>query len=347
MLRYPLKYFYPLDTINFLGNKYKIPNNVENFLSWTYGNWRKELRSRDINSYMNSKPLNSKIYKFLINIKPRMKSFFSKKIYQLKAKDFFNKREFLFQFMINYNKYKKKVVLFDIGSNDGVETINFLKNNNSAKSVIIEPDKNNIRHIKKNLSKNYINKKNYKIINMGVSDKNYEGNFYINEYSSNLNSSTYNPNSKIIRIKYKLLKEFLKKFDDNHHFILKMDLEGGELNALKGSLKYLCKLKNISIILELHPLKYKKEMVKIFKELFKNGYKIKFVESAFTGIPCEFEKNGLRPIKVAGARKLYDNVDQNLILKKALTPIFGLYNFNPGFSSKIARSIMIEKLNEK
>lgn len=347
MYKYPSSFFFPLNNINFLGKNYKIPNNVKDFLKWTYGDWKKEVRSRDINIYMSIKSLNSKFYKYLKKIKPKIKSFLSKKIYQFKAKNFFYKREFLFQFMINSNNNKKNVLLFDIGSNDGIESIEFLKNNDLGRTIILEPDKNNIKVIKKNLLKNNINKKNLKIFNIALSSKNYKGHFYLNKKGSNLNSSIYNPLSKKIKIQYKTLKYFLKKFNNNNHLILKMDLEGDELNVLEGSIKYLCKIKNISIILELHPLTYKKEMYKIFKELFKNGYKIKLVESAFNGSPCEFEKNGLIPFKVVGARKLFNNVSEKFILKNALTPNFGLLDFNPGFSSKIVRSIMIEKLNEK
>lgn len=348
MVKYPSNFFYPLNNISFLGKNYKIPNNVEDLLRWIYGDWKKEVRSRDINIYMTDKSLNSKFYTYLKKIKPRIKSFFKMKIHQFKSKDFIHKREFLFRYMINSNNNKKNVLFFDIGSNDGIESIEFLKNNRLGKSIIIEPDKNNIKVIKKNLSKNYIDKKKFKIFNVAISSKNYNGYFYLNKKSSNLNSSIYNPLSNKVKIQYKVLKDFLIKFNNNNHLILKMDLEGDEVNVLKGSIKYLCKVKNISIILELHPLKYKKkEMYKIFKEFFKNGYKVKFVESAFNRSSCEFEKNGLIPFKVAGARKLFNNVDKNFILKNALTPNFGLKDFNPGFSFKIVRSIMIEKLNEK
>ena len=344
MYRYPSNFFFPLDYINFLGKNYKTPNNVKDFLKWTYGDWKTEVKSRDIRVYLDAKAIHSKIKIYIKKIIPTIKSFIHKKRYQVYRKSFFNKREALFQFMINSNKDKTNVLFFDIGSNDGLESIYFLKNNKSIKSVIIEPDKKNIKTIKKNLLKYKLDKARFKIINLGISDRNYVGNFYLNKQSSNLNSSIYNKNSKKIKIIYRNLTDLLKKFNDNNHLVLKMDLEGGETNVLKGAMKYLKKTKNISIVLELHPTKYKKkEMYNIFKELFTNGYKVKFVESAGNVIPCEFKKNGLLPFKVIGNRGLYKNVNKNFVLNNGLIPSFKLLNFSPGYISKCIRSIMIEK----
>ena len=48
----------------------------------------------------------------------------------------------------------------------------------------------------------------------------------------------------------------------------------------------------------------------LFKQLFKNGYNIKFVESAGSSIPFEFRKNNLKPYLVSGSRGLYKNVSK-------------------------------------
>ena len=70
-----------------------------------------------------------------------------------------------------------------------------------------------------------------------------------------------------------------------------MDLEGSEYYVLKDIIKFLIKNKNIAILIELHPTKYKRGQMEIlFKQLFKNGYNIKFVESAGSSIPFEFKK---------------------------------------------------------
>ena len=162
--------------------------------------------------------------------------------------------------------------------------------------------------------------------------------------SSNLNSLIYDKNRKKNQNSFRKLDYFLKKYNNNNHLVLKMDLEGNETNVLKGAIKYLKKIKGISIIIKLNPVKYvNNDMYNIFKELFLNGYKIKFVEFEKNVIPCESKKNGLLPIKLKGNRGLYKNVDKNFILKNAFKPSFNLINFSPGFTSKYIHSIMIEK----
>ena len=224
--------------------------------------------------------------------------------------------------MINSNQDKTNVLFFDIGSKDANESIFFLKENEFIKSIIIEPERKNIRNIKKNLTKYKLHRKRFKIINVGISDKNRKKN----------------------QISFIKLDYFLKKYNKNNHLVLKMDLDGRETNVLKGAIKYLKKIKNISIVIKLNPVKYKnKDMYNIFKELFKNGYKVKFVESEINAIPVELKKNGLLPIKEMGDRGLYKNVDKNYILKNAFKPSFKLINYSPGFTSNCIHSIMIEK----
>tara|TARA_B110000003_G_C16644652_1_gene531542 strand:+ start:346 stop:1677 length:1332 start_codon:yes stop_codon:yes gene_type:complete len=322
MYKYPSKFFSPLDNINFLGKNYRIPNNVKDFLKWTYGDWQTEVKSRDIRVYYDAKAINSIFKIYIKKIIPRIKSFINKKRDQISLRDLFKKRESLFQSMINSNQDKINVLFFDIGSKDANESIFFLRKNEFIKSIIIEPEKKNIRTIKKNLINYKTYRKRFKIINTGVSDKNRKQN----------------------QISFRKLDYFLKKYNKNNHLVLKMDLEGRETNVLKGAIKYLKKIKNISIVIKLNPVKYtNKDMYNVLKELFINGYKIKFVESETNVIPGEFKKNGLLLIEVMGDRGLYKNVDKNYILKNAFKPSFKLINFRPGFTSNCIHSIMIEK----
>ena len=126
----------------------------------------------------------------------------------------------------------------------------FIRKNEFIKSIIIEPEKKNIRTIKKNLINYKTYRKRFKIINTGVSDKNRKQN----------------------QISFRKLDYFLKKYNKNNHLVLKMDLEGRETNVLKGAIKYLKKIKNISIVIKLNPVKYtNKDMYNVLKELFING----------------------------------------------------------------------------
>jgi len=58
MLKIPSKYFETLGTIKFLGEIYKTPNNIEEYLVYTYGeDWRTPKKTHDKNVYFNNKVL--------------------------------------------------------------------------------------------------------------------------------------------------------------------------------------------------------------------------------------------------------------------------------------------------
>ena len=50
-----------MKSILFMGKKYEIPNNIDEFLTWTYGDWRKEVKSRNNRVYLNNDVFNSKL----------------------------------------------------------------------------------------------------------------------------------------------------------------------------------------------------------------------------------------------------------------------------------------------
>ena len=162
-----------MKSILFMGKKYEIPNNIDEFLTWTYGDWRKEVKSRNNRVYLNNDVFNSKLKIYTKKFIPFLKNFINKYLY--KATNFLNyiNREPLFKFMIKSLLNKKKILFYDIGSNDGSESVLVLKKNIESKSIIIEPYKKHIEIIKERLSKLKINKNRYKILNFVASNKIY------------------------------------------------------------------------------------------------------------------------------------------------------------------------------
>lgn len=51
----PAKFFKKLSTVNFLGRKFNCPSNTKAFLTYTYGNWKKPLRTANKKVYCTDK----------------------------------------------------------------------------------------------------------------------------------------------------------------------------------------------------------------------------------------------------------------------------------------------------
>ena len=113
-----------------------------------------------------------------------------------------------------------------------------------------------------------------------------------------------------------------------------MDVEGAEVDILKGMKVFLESSSKCKILMELHPPLYSpKEFLKSFELLFKNGFKLeKFVGSAFAHkhpllknnhIPTEKYKSG------GFTRAVYDNISEDDFYKIILNkiPYKSLYNF--------------------
>ena len=122
-----------------------------------------------------------------------------------------------------------------------------------------------------------------------------------------------------------------------------MDLEGQEYDILNSSFNYLKKIKNLNILLELHPIKYKNlKIQKLFKKLFFNGFRPIMVESAAKPIPSKFRNHRLKPSTINQNRGLYLNVSKSFLLNYAFTITPQIVSNNKkGFSDKIIRSILI------
>ncbi len=163
-------------------------------------------------------------------------------------------------------KYKKKVkCVIDVGAYIGNHSVFFSKY--FKKVISFEP--NSFSY--KLLELNTVTKKNIKIHNFGLSDKNSIKDFY--SYDLNYGGSSIKKNKNL---KYKKIKAKFVKFDNlkikQKADLIKIDVEGEELNVLKGMSKYLLKYKPI-IAFECQKNDFKNGTTQVIEYLKKNNYK--------------------------------------------------------------------------
>lgn len=192
---------------------------------------------------------------------------------------YFFYRRYLFPYLIK----QEKEILFlrdfefntsvDIGANVGTYTVELQKN--SKKVISFEPLKENISYLK-NLIKD-----NVKIFNYALSNKNKFAYIYIPKINFNFDYALATLNYKNIinfknqkKIKIKLIKFdqlFFNIFSSREIDFIKIDVEGHELEVLKGMNNFLKKNKPIFLIEieKRHNLSYNE----VYKFLTERNYK--------------------------------------------------------------------------
>ena len=206
-------------------------------------------------------------FMFLRNLLRNNKFFYN--LYRIYLFPFFFKQEneilFLRKFEFNTS--------VDIGANVGTFTVELQKN--SKKVICFEPLKENIHYLK------YLIKKNVKLYNFALSNKDNSDYLYIPKINNNFNYALATLNYKnIINFKdIKLVKIKIKKFDKLFFYsnskknidFIKIDVEGHELEVLKGMKKFLKNNKPIFLveIEKKHNFNYNK----VFKFFTERNYK--------------------------------------------------------------------------
>lgn len=155
----------------------------------------------------------------------------------------------------NFNM-PKKPILFDVGANHGYYTLLLAKNFPKGEIHAFEPGKTTFEIYKKNISEKLSSMKNIKFNNFGMSDKAGEATLYYDNPGSGL-ASVYKRELDYLNIDYSKSESIILNTIDNYCIennisdidFLKMDVEGNELNVLKGAKDMLNagKISNIQI----------------------------------------------------------------------------------------------------
>ena len=162
-------------------------------------------------------------------------------------------------------------VVVDIGAHIGDFSI--FASLNSAKNIFsYEPDPNTFKLLKQNINSNNI--KNIKYINLAVSDKNGECNFYINKIDGGSSFFRTTDSPKNIKVKSITLADIFTQNKISTIDFLKIDCEGSEgLIFKKATKNTLDRINQIS--LEYHNNVSILKSKKIMEILRKNDFKTK------------------------------------------------------------------------
>lgn len=152
--------------------------------------------------------------------------------------------KFKYEPEIEYLLQKLKNISFtfiDAGANFGYWSILLSsKHFNKKKVIAIEPLKSNFSYLKKNFLDN---NNRFKILNIGVGDKKKYSKIYYENENSNVGASIYkvgNRTNIFEMIKIDTIDNILSS-NKKKRYVIKLDVEGNEINAIKGARRTLNK----------------------------------------------------------------------------------------------------------
>ena len=185
------------------------------------------------------------------------------------------------------SKYSKNLnfnIMIDVGAHEGESLSSFLKIKKIRQYYCFEPQVKIFRELKKKYQK-----KNNKILffNFPLGEKNKKKKIFLSNLTSTSTMSSFNKYSlylkfknfliknkkeKSIIVKQKTFDQIFKNININKSF-LKIDVEGYELNVLRGSKK---KIKEVKYILVEHQFfnQYQNDFSKVKDFLIKNNFEI-------------------------------------------------------------------------
>ena len=251
-------------------------------------------------------------------------------------------------FMWIVRKEAKGKLGVDIGSNIGYVTMRLC--NQMDKVIAIEPDKRCSELMLKSAKANNFQDK-LTLYDFAVSDTEGEKDIYMAEKYHNLNTlcGVSGVETKLHKFqKSRIATRTIDSINIDPNFI-KMDIEGHEVEALKGSMVTLKRVKKCKLLIEVHPQYYSEErsFASTLTDLYEIGFDVKYLVSAATPCPDLFKKKGYKPFKAMLDEKHKRGIFKNVSKKDALN--FCAFKHKQKVartgkvSEKIVRSILLVK----
>lgn len=255
--------------------------------------------------------------------------------------------------LITVSKHVEKTVYMDLGANVGLFTLimNFQTQEHWIEAI--EPDPKNYEILLRNME---LNKVKGEATRCAIADFTGPGKFHMSTYS---NLGALIPHGKTdagtADVDVYTIPDFIKETVVYQPHFIKMDIEGGEVEALKGARAYFSGLEEYcAILMEVHPMFYttKRSLETELEFLFANGWRCEYMVSAAVMRPDKFVDAGLDPCKnfptKGHSRAIYWRGHYGQLNWHDLVLDFACHPHTqkvPGkkASPKIVRSILLEK----
>ena len=187
-------------------------------------------------------------------------------------------REFMTKLNLNYNN--NNAIVMDIGANIGIYTILLSHIYPKAKIIAIEASPTIFEMLKSNCKLNNLlfpSGSNVILINKAISDKDdITTEFYekhsmstmLKEFLTNLSSTILTNQDELNKklVKTVTIDNLVETIGVNEISLLKIDVEGAEVLALKGAIKTLTHKKIKNMVIEYHSLENYNYIVKLLEE---------------------------------------------------------------------------------
>lgn len=226
----------------------------------------------------------------------------------------------------------------DVGANIGYTTLYLCRA--MDKVIAIEPDPRSRKILIKNIGANGF-KDSTEIYDFAVSDRNGKQTICL---ANEPNLSTLGDWAATTDQKCEVSTRTIDSLGVFPNFI-KMDIEGYEVEALRGAMRCLKQTEHCKILVEVHPQFFIGDSFEVvLRSLIDIGFKFKYVVSAGMPRPDLFKKHGYEPVSGApiNRRAIYDCVSAEHAIKWSSHPIEQKCRKGK-ISPKIVRAILLVK----
>jgi FkbM family methyltransferase len=233
----------------------------------------------------------------------------------------------------------------DLGANLGYTTLNMSRG--MQEIVAIEPDKRTRNLLKMNVRENGLAGK-IRICSFAVSDKSGSQSIYYTDKPNLTMLCEPSLDKRKLYSKGKIKTKTLDQLGFIPDFI-KMDIEGFEVEVLRGGMNTLSSSPNCKLLIEVHPGLYtvERDFSIVLRDLIKLGYKFKYIASAGCAQPTLFKEKGYEPFKIFTLGEYTRGVYKDIQVEDAIyfcsIPHRQFITTTKRYSERIVRSILLSR----